>query len=397
VSQAAAFLPFGLFLYILPFPGTVALRLLCLAAAFMLAMYFWRNQAPPAFPAKWAISCWIGVALISIFFAVDSAYSLGELKNEVGYALMAAVAFFVYCNDESRLRWGCLSVLASLVTLATWALSRYAMHGHWNDAAGHGGIGMYTTYMLMFAPILAVAWHVFPKWKWGIVLLGALAVTSAAYARQRAFWPVLGVEVLLFWWLVTRRAEAPVIEKSTKRLAGIGVVLAVVALTVAMLVATQENRVTLHGGGVALENDGRLKLWPNVVSTVIEHPLIGAGFGRNAMKLGYPELLSSDDPNFWHAHNVFLNYGLAMGFPGILTLIFLFSSLLAGYWRLARSEDDLNRVIGAAGSMLVVAVVLRNFTNDFFQRDVALFFWAVNGMFFGYALRREIRLRGPAG
>jgi len=35
--------------------------------------------------------------------------------------------------------------------------------------------------------------------------------------------------------------------------------------------------------------------------------------------------------------------------------------------------------------LLVIGVVARNLTNDFFQRDLALLFWSIAGMLLGYA------------
>ncbi len=40
---------------------------------------------------------------------------------------------------------------------------------------------------------------------------------------------------------------------------------------------------------------------------------------------------------------------------------------------------------GICGLLLVVGVVGRNLTNDFFQRDLALLFWSIAGMLLGYA------------
>ena len=77
-------LPFMVLLFILPFPGTVALRLTCLAAAFLIAIASWRRLAPPALPCKWAIALWAGVVIASLVYAVDPSYSLGEIKNEIG-------------------------------------------------------------------------------------------------------------------------------------------------------------------------------------------------------------------------------------------------------------------------------------------------------------------------
>ena len=51
-------------------------------------------------------------------------------------------------------------------------------------------------------------------------------------------------------------------------------------------------------------------------------------------------------------------------------------------------NGDGDRVIamaGICGVSLVVGVVGRNLTNDFFQRDLALLFWSIAGMLLGYA------------
>ena len=100
-------LPFIVLLFSLPFPGAVALRLTCLAAACLMVVISWRRLAPPPFPCKWAIALWAGVAIASLHFAVDPAYSLSEIRIEVGYALMAFVAFFAWTRDEKRLRLSC--------------------------------------------------------------------------------------------------------------------------------------------------------------------------------------------------------------------------------------------------------------------------------------------------
>jgi hypothetical protein len=67
----------------------------------------------------------------------------------------------------------------------------------------------------------------------------------------------------------------------------------------------------------------------------------------------------------------------------------LFGSLAWRFWRLARRGEPLARLAGLAGTGMVAGVLARNMANDFFVRDEALLFWALAGMLFGYALRRE--------
>ena len=102
------------------------------------------------------------------------------------------------------------------------------------------------------------------------------------------------------------------------------------------------------------------------------------------MKNAYPEIRPKDFTAVWHPHNTFLNYGVAMGLPGMLLLILVFFVLLRSFWRLSRVQDRVIAMAGICGVLLVVGVVTRNLANDFFQRDLALLFWAIAGMLLGY-------------
>lgn len=120
--------------------------------------------------------------------------------------------------------------------------------------------------------------------------------------------------------------------------------------------------------------------------------MLGAGFGREAMKRAYPDLVPQAGPEalLWHPHNVFLTYGIAMGWPGMLVLLGLFLSLCREYWRHLHRPQAFSRLAAIAGIMLVIGVVTRNMTNDFFLRDGALMFWALNGALLGFLSRRDV-------
>ena len=90
-------LPFALFLIILPFPGTVAARLLLLAICFGIALWqWWRHPGVRApIPCKPVLGAWTVVCTASLLYAFDPGYSQGELKNELGYTMMAFFAFVI--------------------------------------------------------------------------------------------------------------------------------------------------------------------------------------------------------------------------------------------------------------------------------------------------------------
>ncbi|MFM9972784.1 MAG: O-antigen ligase family protein [Burkholderiales bacterium] len=374
--------PFLLLLFVLPFPGTVALRLLCLLAAFLIAAVTWKKLAPPTLPHKSLFALWIGFALASLLYAVDPSYSLGEIKNEIGYTMMALFAFLAFFDERRKVVWGAWAIAASLAVISVWGLWSWSQLGLWKEDGGHGGSGTYAGLVLMALPALVLIWSWQPKWRWLVAGIGLVALLAAAYSRQRAFWPALGVELgLLIFLLHFRKTNA----LSGRRVLGsLALILAAGAIFIG---ATQGARFGLHGGAVEMGNDPRLQNWPAVVARIGEQPWVGAGFGRNAMKLGHPDLLPPAAPLFWHAHNLFLNYALALGVPGMLALVVLFAGLFLVYWRMYRSEHPDVAVIGIAGMLLFFAVISRNLSNDFFQRDVALLFWSMNGLLLGYAIR----------
>lgn len=396
-------LPFLVFLFILPFPEIVALRLAGLAAAVVIVVISWRGLAPPTLPCRGAIALWAGVVIASLMVAVDPGYSLGEITNEVGYAMMAFVAFFAWTRDEKQLRLACLAVLAGFAVISGSALLGADLrHGEWPADAYFGGVGGVSNYLVTVGPVLALTVAVSGRRRAGmwLALLGLPFVAVALLSAQRALWPAIGVQAALacVWlWRVRGVAVGPV------RLALTGVIL--LALVGAGVCASERYRT---GGDpespVAMGKDLRPDVWRKVGEEILAHPLTGAGFGRAVMGKAYPALLPGGSEVFWHPHNLVLNYGIGAGVPGMVAVLALFAALAWRFWRLAFRGERLARLSGLAGAAMVAGVLARNMANDFFVRDGALLFWALAGVLFGYALRQgsmsredQARLRQPRG
>ena len=380
--------PFMVLLFILPFPGTVTLRLACLAAAFLIAVISLRRLAPPPFPCKWAIAFWAGVVVASLTYAVDPAYSLGEVKNEIGYALLAFVAFLAWTRSEERLRLLCLALAAGFVAISVSALFDGLVRGReWHSSAFYGGVGNVSHYLVTVGPVLALAAVLFGRKRSGVALaaLGLLLLAVALLTGRRAIWPAVAVQVALTGvWLWRTEATAA----TPRRLSLIGfvsVALAVGGLYLSERTRTEGDPESQH----AMAKDLRLRVWKGVGHEILEHPLTGAGFGRRAMSKAYPDLVPAEEPAFWHAHNIVLNYGLSAGVPGMAAVLILFAALAWRFWRLALRAQPLARLAGVAGVAMVAGVFTRSMADDFFVRDGALLFWSLAGMLFGYALRHE--------
>jgi len=379
-------LPFMVFLFILPFPGTVALRLTCLAAAFLIAIISWRRLAPPALPCKWAIALWAGVVIASLVHAVDPSYSLGEIKNEIGYSLMAFVAFFSWTRDEKRLRFLCLAVLAGFLVISVSALlGGYIRRGEWPPHVYYGGVGTVSQYLVAIGPVLAFTVALLGRQhssRW-LVLLGPPFLAVALLTAQRALWPAIGAQAALVGvWLWQTRAVA----FGPFRVALTGLILCTL-IAGGVYVSHQFRTDGDPESPAAIGKDLRLRVWKDVSEEILAHPLSGAGFGRRALNKAYPDLVPAENKVFWHAHNLVLNYGISAGVPGMAAVLILFGALGWRFWQLALRGERLARLAGLAGAAMVAGVLTRNMANDFFVRDGALLFWALAGMLFGYALR----------
>ncbi len=374
-------LPLAVFLFILPFPGTVALRLLALAVGLIVCAWTWHKAGFPQVPAKTALLLWGGCALLSLANAVNPGYSLGEIKNEVAYAMAAYLVFLTLSRAVEDARFLALTLIVANLGISALALSDHYLivRGAWKEDGIAGGSGSYSTYLITIMPALLWAGFVLDK-KYRLALgLIALQLAMAIATGQRMFWLAFAVQLLFALYLLRARGF---IALSNARLRIVAAAVLVLAL-LAMVAMTGKR---YDGQGAAFwAQDARLAVWSAVVSRIQEHPLAGSGFGQQTMKAAYPELVSKENKEVWHPHNVFLNYGIAMGIPGMVVLVLLFSALLRRFWQLSRSDDRTLALTGICGVMLVAGVVARNLANDFFQRDQALLFWSIAGMLLGYA------------
>ena len=372
-------LPLAVFLFILPFPGTVALRLLALAIGLITCAWIWHKDGFPRIPAAMALLFWGGCAFLSLATAIDPAYSLGEIKNEIGYTVAAYLCFITLTRTRTDANFFVKALILGSLVLGVFALWEHVSSdsAYWNERGLAGGSGSYSSYLLALLPALLWAGCVLThKHRWSVVSgLIALQLIVAALAGQRAFWLVFALQALFALYLLRARGFVAIPARRVRAIGAAAVILSVLAM-----VGASAKRDT-----IGWTQDPRLTTWPAVAARILEHPLAGKGFGRDTMKKAYPDLLSREYPALWHAHNLFLNYGMAMGIPGMIAIMLLLFALLRKFWELSRAGDRVIAMAGICGLLLVVGVVGRNLTNDFFQRDLALLFWSIAGMLLGYA------------
>ncbi len=383
--------PTSLMLLVLPIAHTTALRMLSLVLTAMAAAWFWRgkNVARPPLLLPFAI-CFL-VALASVPGADDPGFSLDEIKKELGYGLIVFLAYYSLSRTRRDVAAWMMVILCNVLWLGVYTLWQGLDAGTLAFDGWHGGVLNYSVFVATVFPLLLAALlnpAVLGYWKGVVLLLIPLALFTAYLTENRIFWIAIAASTLMTGMLSLRLRIAPAARSAI--VAGTIVILAVSAFAFAN---TAKQRISSGTGvsetlGTTAETDPRNKIWTYSVQRIRERPWMGTGFGRMAQAKQFAEHFNNE-PLWVHAHNMFLDYGIQMGVPGILAFVFLFACVIREFLRLYRSSDLTVALTGIAGMAIVAAVILKSATDDQFIRHNALLFWALVGMGLGYGARLD--------
>jgi len=383
-------LPAAILLVILPLNHFMALRLTMLFLAAPAAIYVLREPISPI-PLKLPLALWIGAALLSLFWSADPWFSLNEFKTEIGYGMIAFLTFFSITRTHKVFdRWVNVLLIGLAITFI------FAMKGKWHDHLHPmdwhwlHGVGTYSTYLVTVFPFLIFA-LIRRQTSWSrflVILMLPLFLLVGFISLNTTFWIAVMVMSLVFftlWWY--QRSGSFGVMKFLLGWVLIFVVGSVLLLPFMKHKYAPNQPVTIEN--VVLRQakaDDRLDIWHFWLERFKERPLTGVGFGRDAPHYAYLSQIPSDrNPvSYAHAHNLFIDYGLQMGIPGIMALLFLIASISREFWKFFRSGNEELRLIGICGITLVVGVLTKNMTDDFFWRGNSLLFWTLVGISLGY-------------
>ncbi len=264
--------------------------------------------------------------------------------------------------------------------------------------------------VLMIGPLLA-CWVVgrnksIAVAKWGAVLaMLAIMVVIVATNRRNALIVSLLVTPL-FFLLLARDAK----KKTGKKVGAMLTALVLGALVVAGMFEygararlMPEERAALPPNTSAaimlMKGEARPRIWNYYFKRAQQHPWFGVGFGRTVPGILYDtkndaSLVAIDPLAVIHAHNLLLNWMLQTGIIGLAIFIALLAVIWRQAWR-ARQLDFENRALACAVIVTIVAMLLRNMTDDFLVYGIATMFWATLGSLFGLIeCRRFINQKG---
>jgi O-antigen ligase len=387
--------PAATLLFVLPLNHTMAMRLTALVLTAGSAFYFALQRGLISrIPLKIPLLAWIGIATLSLIWSQDPTFSLQEIKVEIGYGVLAFASCFLLAQHERAWHLWFSALLAGFGATLAIALFRHPSLQAWQtyDWEWQHGFVAYSTYLATLLPFALYLLHpartFAPPLPVRILLIPA--ILFAGYATlNRMFWVTAAITVLIFFILAWARQEAT--RRSTSLAAGALATLLAVGLLFSTVVKERApaDGTTQAAFSDTFKHSERYQIWSFWINRIEDRPMSGVGFGRDLPKRVYADLKPAnwEPPYFAHAHNLFLNYALQLGLPGLLVLLFLFAALIGRFWHFYRSDNPQVSLIGVCGIALVSAIISKNMTDDLFWRGNALLFWALSGMLLGYGTR----------
>lgn len=381
----------AVYIWVLPIGGTIALRNLVFFLLILLTLWLaLRGRVRLFLPQALSWLPYVSIALYSLSHSVDSMYSMNEFKGEVLFGMIACMLSATWFCREASYRY-LLNMLALgnafLIGIIVWQFLVVAPFWNYSfsDMAGgsmlnagvyhklYNGVGSLSTYLVTILPyIVAMAAYgtVCRYARTSLVLIAGGDVVLLFLSGNRMSMIVLGMEVIVFVFLLSRRYRA----RSTPSLLAV----ASTVLIVLFLLFSAQKSVK------EVDADPRWQIWSSTSAYIAQSPWQGYGFGRNIMQHGNTGFVAATS-GMPHAHNLLVNKVLQMGIPGALAFLFLVGSMLNAVWpRNASRMDKSQWVWSATTSIMIIGVVLKSMTDDFFIGHLALLFWALVGAGIGF-------------
>jgi O-antigen ligase len=391
---------------ILPLAHVTALRniLIGLVAAFALLQF-----RPAAFKntpglVPWLV--WLAFAAASIGWSALPDASFQTFRRDQFYPFV----LFLVSFQVTQSYWGRLSVAmgtaaGTLLCLATMFAAAWLGADPGAPVAGPGVLGWLawragyspdsSTYVAYVAVplflILLTSRHPWRRWAaaaWLAVFaaIGFLSesrtLVAALFVSFVGFLVVLGVLRGRLHW------------KSVLVVVAIGLVVSAVCVEIISRIRLPVTEPSDRSAAVAMiRADPRPAIWATYIELARKQPWLGVGLGRSVPSRVYhldqdAELRRIDPQASIHAHNVLLDMVLEVGLIGLTVWLGLHLAIMRLAVRRAREGGDRERAWAAATVALVLAMLVKNSTNDLVVYGNALLFWVLLGTMLALIWRR---------
>ena len=129
--------------------------------------------------------------------------------------------------------------------------------------------------------------------------------------------------------------------------------------------------------------DSRVAVWKIGLNEVVNHPLVGIGYGNNSFIKRFPKYAVSEQEQFNEQarvlpsmHSAFLMVMVGSGLPGFISFVWLFVALVQALIRSPTTgESSSTRVLGWGVAIAVIGFGVRNLFDSMFIGSLSHLFW----------------------
>jgi heptosyltransferase-3/putative inorganic carbon (HCO3(-)) transporter len=349
-----------------------------LLAAFVFAV----RQGAPLWvhtPLDVPLLAFIGWVLCTVPFAADPAYSFSEWRKFIAHVLVYYWAMFVFRGQghTDLVRKTLLAVVWGSLLLSCFALIDFELHGGtWKHrlvraSAVNSDYNWLSTYLVLALPI--VVWWAYTINVFRYRLLSILALAFAGLAQvasyTRAGWIANLVQGITF-----------AILSGSRRLI-IAFVAAALVIGASLMVVSQlgYQRDTIDPWTLS----ARTKTWQLGFRQVMEHPIVGVGYGNDTFVKIYDAEVQAEkgkgaeEKVLPGLHNTYAMVLMGTGVPGLVLFVWI---LVRAFQRIAfaratRSHAKISFPIESAIALAVLGFMVRNGFDYMFAGSLASLFW----------------------
>jgi putative inorganic carbon (hco3(-)) transporter len=333
-----------------------------------------------------AFVAWVAV---TIPFAAFPLYSFKEFAKLLQQGLIFYVVVYFF-RDESRwarLMW--VLVGTSLIVSGYGVLEFMSMVGILQsesrllmlESVTSGEVWL-STYLVMVIPLCFALFILEKSRHERRFAFGAtvMATVCLALTFSRAGLVALLSELSCLVWIVRRKALIV-----AAALIGLLIGAVVAGVIHYGLLTVPGTDISIRGGSTSSMVQ-RIDIWKHTLARIVEHPLVGIGYGKDNFKLVYGQLPEQVQVGHYPilsagTHNTFLDLALGVGLPGLALFVWLLQRIaaqaLAGF---RQSENPITKAMAVGVGVSVIGLAVRLLFDHMLIGTLALQFWVMVAM-----------------
>jgi len=401
LAYSATALQYGLVLLIFLLPSDLlrplkGALLVGLAVAWILHMLVAKDFSLRRTSLDVPLAAYIAWIAFTLITAAHVSYSLGEFLK-----LIVSVLVFYLVVNQVRDRQAVRRLLSAIV-LTTFVVSSYGILKFFliqQGSLAHRAVRAnsltpdfhwLSTYLILTIPILlclAMVQH--DRWpRLFLRMTCVLSFVALFLTYTRGAWVALLAELFVYGWAGRRRLYLILVG---------GTIL--VGLAGLLFLASRSSTMSFSPSADTLNPYTlmtRLKTAGLAVQEISKHPLMGIGYGGKAMAMVYKDAPELKEAN--HPHNLYVEVALGTGFPGLILLLWIFSTALRATWGgLTKASDGFGQAVLLGLGMVVVGVIVSNLFDHIFAGGMAHLFWVLMALAVGVDAEQERQKAGNGG